>query len=161
VTESIKSLQIATQLNTPLTVPVQASLIKLLLIFVPHLLAIVFVIIFVTLSWFILLFIIALIGFSLFYYVRLHLWQNLNKSVVEVHQDSTKNWTIVCANQDEKEPVKLQANSFISPLIVILNFKGLNNKAYSALFVPDSLPETDFRRLRVRIRVKGLSFEAD
>jgi len=161
VAHSKNALKIATELNAPLTVPVQTSLMKSLIIFVPHLIALVFMIFFVDLPWFILLFLISLITVSIVYYLRLHLLKNLKKSVISVHQDSTRNWHIVCAHQDNKQPVELQGSSFISPLMLILNFKDINNKRYSVLFMPDSLPEQYFRRLRVRIRVKGLNYESD
>lgn len=155
VTDSKNTLQIATKLNAPLTVPVQTSLIKSLLVFMPHLVAMIFVIFFVSYPWFVLLFIILSIGISLFYYLRLHLLQNVKKSVLAIYQDSTKNWTIVTANDEQKKPVELQTSSFISPLIVLLNFKDAKNKTYSAIFVPDSLTGQDYRRLRVRVRVKS------
>jgi len=155
MTRSDNKQYIETQLNVPLTVPVKASFLKFLLISVPHFSAIIFVIFFVSLPWFGLLIITILILFSFFYYARLNLWQKLNNCVISIHQDTARNWAVITANNKDKISVELQANSFISPFLVILNFKDLKHKSYNVIFMPDSLSAHDFRRLRVRIRVRS------
>ncbi|MBI4356332.1 MAG: hypothetical protein HY559_00400 [Gammaproteobacteria bacterium] len=47
-------------------------------------------------------------------------------------------------------PVALEQNSFVAPLLLILKFKRTDvRKRCSVVILPDSLPESDRRRLRV------------
>lgn len=146
-------------LNSPFRVPVNPSLTIILLVVLPHLIAISIVFLLVLTSNSITSLILAsscativFILFSLVYFARLHLWQNLKKSVLEIKQDSAQNWTLLTRDR-ELEQLELLNTSFISTFFVVLNFRGLKRDVYTALFAVDSLPDQDFRRLRVRIKV--------
>jgi len=147
-------------LNSPFRVPVKPSLTIYLLVVLPHLSAI-SIVVFLVVSTSYRLTPLVLIScfattvfilFSLIYFARLHLLQNLKKSVLEIQQDSAQNWTVVTRNQELKQ-VELLNTSFISTLIVVLNFKGLKREVYTTVFAADSLPDQDFRRLRVSVNV--------
>lgn len=149
-------------LSSPMRVSLIPTFILFLLVFVPHVIALLVVLIFLliptlissvssSLSLVVSFASISCIVFSFIYLMRLHFWKTHNKSIKEIHLDSATNWTVVCGNKRHVQ-VELLTTSFVSYFLVILNFKGLNNRVYTAIIVPDSLSDQDFRRLRVRVK---------
>ena len=98
------------------------------------------------------------LSLAAFYYLKLHAWQHLAKSVTEFNQDSEGQWSLLCPNlyreksQSEWVLAELLGNSFVSSWLVVLNFKG-EGKRFTVILPADSLDSDTFRRLRVRLRV--------
>jgi hypothetical protein len=98
------------------------------------------------------------LSLAAFYYLKLHAWQHLAKSVTEFNQDSEGEWSLLCPNlyreksQSEWVLAELLGNSFVSSWLVVLNFKG-EGKRFTVILPADSLDSDTFRRLRVRLRV--------
>lgn len=124
------------------------------MIFVPHLLAILIVIFLVPVLWLLKLGLATLIVLSLLYFFQLHVYQKLSNSVISIQQDSANNWFVTTLHDNGQAVQReLLASSFVSPYLIILNFSGSNSLLpYTALVPPGSLPEKDFRRLRVRLK---------
>ena len=53
------------------------------------------------------------------------------------------------------QPMQLQASSFISPWLAILNFKSENRTGVSLILFSDAVDKQQFRQLRVRLKVEG------
>jgi len=70
-----------------------------------------------------------------------------------IFQDSSKNWLIE-TNQQAQKTVLLSGSSFISKKLILLNFIDTENKKYYTLITPDSLSESNFRHLFVRIKLR-------
>ena len=120
----------------------------------PHFLAVLLILFLVPLAGFMLLSLLFLIILSLLYFLSVHIFQKLHHAVIGIQRDSTNNWLITTAKDKNKAfHSELLSSSFVSPWLVILNFKG-NHKlnAYTALIPLGSLPEDDFRRLRVILK---------
>ena len=53
------------------------------------------------------------------------------------------------------QPMQLQASSFISLWLAILNFKSENRTGVSLILFSDAVDKQQFRQLRVRLKVEG------
>jgi len=127
----------------------------MLIVLLPHVLAMLIVLFIVPVSWLIKLSLVSLIVLSGLYFLQLHVFQTLHNSVVRIQQDSAGNWQVTSATRDKNKtvPCELSSSSFISPLLIILNFKGDHFfPFYTALITPSSLTGQDFRRLRVHLK---------
>lgn len=138
--------------NAPLALTIKPSLQKWLLIIVPHFIAFVIVLTFSVFTFTLKAGLTFLILFSFVYYFRLHLQQSLKKSVYLIHQDSAKNWFVITKDTERKE-VTLSGSSFVSKLLIIINYNDINNNQYGVIVTPDSLSIDDFRQLIVRIKL--------
>lgn len=126
-----------------------------LLVLAPHLAAFIVVLLLPPFPLLLRLGLLAAIVFSFVYYYRLHVLQRSPRSVLQIEQDAAQNWLATIADQDGENRVaqlNLRVSSFVSPFLLVLNFKGLDNASYTALITPGGLPEQDFRRLRVRLK---------
>lgn len=149
--------------SVPLSITLKPTVTLSLLVVIPHMLAFLIVVVLIavptsissvsssSLVWVAGFVTISCIIVSLVYFSRLHIWKILDKSIKEIHQDSAKNWSVIVCDEETKS-VQLLTTSFISTFLVVLNFKDLNSRIYTAIIVSDSLPGQDFRRLRVRIK---------
>ncbi|GAA0403449.1 hypothetical protein GCM10009133_10160 [Cocleimonas flava] len=70
-----------------------------------------------------------------------------------MYQDSRNNWFIKNALEEEKT-VDLQAESFVSNYLLILNFADNKKKSYTVIVTPDSVSKDLFRQLRVVLRTQ-------
>ena len=125
-----------------------------LMVFVPHVLAVLVVIFLVPVLWLIKLGLVSLIVLSLMYFLQLHVFQKLHNTVINIQQDSVNNWLVTTLGDDNK-PVQreLLPSSFVSPYLIILNFSSSNRiLPFTALITSGSLSEPDFRHLRVRLK---------
>ena len=138
--------------NNAIAVKIVPSLQKWLLVLVPHLWVMGLVLWVDVFTLMMRLIILGLVLLSGVYYGRLHLRQGLKKSVLMIQQDSAKNWQITIKG-DEQKSVTLLPSSFISQALMVLNYRGLDNKSYPVLITPDSVSNNDFRRLRVRLKL--------
>lgn len=140
--------------SAPVRLEIPASRSTVLLIILPLLFVSVMVFWFTPWPWYLALlpglFCAALAG----YFLKLHYWQQLPRSVLEINQDGQGQWAIRCYAGDW-QLAKLMPDSFVSTLLVIMNFT-VEKRRYTVILPAGSLDKDTFRRLRVRIRV-GLS----
>ena len=88
-----------------------------------------------------------------YYFTRLHYWQSLKSSILEINQDKQGQWSIMRnAKENDWQFVELLPTSFVSTFLIVLNFQA-ENRRYNVIFPAGSLDENTFRRLRVRIKV--------
>jgi len=138
--------------NAPLRLDIPASRITLLMIALPLLFIALVVLVFTPIHWFFLLVVLADAAIG-FYFARLHYWQNLKSSVLEINQDAQGQWSALSnAKENDWHLVTLLPTSFVSTFLIVLNFQG-EKRRYSVILPAGSLDEDTFRRLRVRIRV--------
>jgi len=136
--------------TAPLRLDIKGSLGVVLLIVVPLLLIAATVIFFTPLTWYWLCLPICVLALVAAYYLKLHYWQSLAKSVLEINQDAEKQWSVLAG--DKWHLVNLLPSSFVSPLLIVLNFKG-PTESFVVILPADSLDANTHRRLRVRVRM--------
>lgn len=59
--------------------------------------------------------------------------------------------------KNRKLNVSLQANSLVTPFLTILNFISPEGHPFTLVIFKDNIDVEDFRRLRVRLKVEGLT----
>ncbi len=108
---------------------------------------------FLALSWFVLLPIILIVLIHFLSSVRRYALLLSAKSIIKLWPKEKNEWVL----QDKTGnyyPVKLRGNSYRSLYLVVLNFIGQNNnKKLAVIILPDNLPEASFRRLRAQLFV--------
>ncbi len=144
------------QFKQALTIKIKSSLSKKLLIVLPHVIVVVILFIFLdfkglTLIYFLLS--LLCITLSLIYFVRLHLLFSSNQSIYNIHNNINDNWSLILRN-NEKVNVSISGTSFSSNLLIILIFKDESKKQYSVIIIRDSVTQSEFRRLKVRIKTR-------
>lgn len=88
-----------------------------------------------------------------YYLIRLHYWQNLKSSILEINQDNLGQWSLRTNNgENDWKFVTLRSTSFVSKYLIVLNFQG-EKSIHSVIFPATSLDKDTFRRLRVRVKV--------
>ena len=139
--------------TSPLRLEVPPSLISILMIIIPLFFIAVVVLVYTPIHWGFLLAIVLADCGVVYYFLRLHYWKNLKSSILEINQDTNKQWFVLLnAKENDWQPVVLRPNSFVSTFLVVLNFQG-EKRRHSVIFPAGSLDEDTFRRLRVRIKV--------
>ncbi len=135
-------------------VAVKPTLMTLFMVLLPHVVVVLIMLFLVPVSGVMKLVMISLIFLSCLYFLQLHVFQALRHSVIRIQQDSVGNWLVTMAGKGNHAiPCELSSSSFISPLLVILNFKCAHFLfLYTALITPGSIARQDFRRLRVRLK---------
>ena len=136
--------------STPASYKIKYSFQKLLLIILPHVLSLIMVFWLTSFSMILSIGLIMMIITSVVYYFRLYILLSLKKSIIWFNQDSARNWTIT-TTANEKVPVEILPSSFISNLLIILNYIDINNSHYCVIITPDCLSPDEFRRLKVRL----------
>ena len=101
--------------------------------------------------WYLLLLPVIALSVLATYYLKLHCWQSLSRSVLEINQDADKQWALLVG--EKWHLVDLLPNSFVSTWLVVMNFKGKAGR-FTVVLPADSLDEDTFRRLRVRVRIE-------
>lgn len=145
--------------NVPLSIEIRPTFQKTLLVLIPHLLICVLVVSFGVFGLIIKLTLVVILIISTAYYYRLHLGQNLKKSITSIQQDSSKNWFITTYNTGDEATLKvviLLASSFISKYLIVLNYREENGSQYSIIITKDSVSTNDFRYLRVRLKLTNV-----
>jgi hypothetical protein len=145
--------------TAPLSFTINPSLQKLLLIVMPHLLVFIMVVNLNVFSLGLKVGLVFLILLSAHYYSRLYYFHISNKSVIELKQDSVKNWMIATINiKGDKDPISvdLLPTSFTSKWLIILNFVDKNRSHYKVIFTPDSISDNEFRYLHTRIKLTNI-----
>ncbi len=146
------------QFDQAVSINIQSNLIKQLLIVLPHAIAGVTLVAFLDLKGVItFFFLISLVCvfLSLIYFVRLHLTLNSKKSILKIHFKAQDSWYLTLKN-DIRVKVTILATSFSSNLLIILNFKDVTGRQYTALITPDGINPDEFRRLKVLIKTYRL-----
>ncbi len=133
-----------------LSIVVKSSFQKVLLIVVPHSIALVILLFVNPISAYLNAVFIVCILVSLIFYYQRYIARVHQRSVRKLSQDSARNWFISLSN-NTKIQVFLLSSSFVSCYLIILNYRDINNKHYVVVFTPDSLSSGDFRRLVVRV----------
>ena len=145
--------------NQTLSINVRSSLAKKILIFFPHIIICFLLFIFLEMkgtSFIYFLLSVACIFLSVFYFVRLHLTQNIEKSVRLISYCAQGGFDIILKN-DVRVKVKILSASFSSNFLIILNFENDLDKQYTALITPDSVSKEEFRKLKVLLKVNRLN----
>lgn len=141
-------------LESPFTAPVRleikASLGLAAMIVAPLLLIACTVVFFTPLPWYLLCLPVILLVAIGIYFFRLHYFKSLSRSVLEINQDAEKQWAVLAG--ERWHLVDLLANSYVSPWLVVLNFKGAAGR-FTVILPADSLDKDTHRRLRVRVRM--------
>ena len=139
--------------TAPLRLVISRSKITLMMIVAPLLFMTAVVIWYSTIHWALSLLIVLLNASIAYFFIRLHYWQDLKSSVLEINQDANKQWSLrINSKNNDWKNVALRSNSFVSTYLIVLNFLGEDGR-YSVILPTDSLDEDTFRRLRVRIKV--------
>lgn len=124
------------------------------LVVIPLILIAIPVLIYTPVSWFLrLLPLLLLMGIGA-YYLKRHYWQTSRRSVLEINHDEDGQWSVRCI--DHWYPVELLPNCFLSPWLVVMNFKGDSGR-YTVVLPADSLDHESHRRLRVRVRMTQMT----
>lgn len=151
--------------SAPLRLAIPATYMISLLVIVPLLFIAIVVLWYTPIHWSLLLLVVGFDCAIAYYFLRMHYWQNLKSSVLEINQDIKGQWSVLPntdghadahSHSDYKENnwqfVVLLKTSFVSTLLIVLNFQG-ENRRYTVIIPAGSLDEDTFRRLRVRVRV--------
>ncbi|MGB1311003.1 MAG: protein YgfX [Leucothrix sp.] len=139
--------------SAPLRLQIPSSLTTLLMILVPLCFIAGVVLWYTPIHWGFLLAVVLVDIAVAYYFVRLHYWQNVKLSVLEINQDAQGQWSILTnTTKDDWQLVTLLPTSFISTFLIVLNFQS-KKRRYSVILPADSLDKDTFRRLRVRIKV--------
>ncbi len=141
--------------NTPLHLVLKPSLQKRLLIIAPHLIALFIIVLLDVFPLYMKIALFTLIVASSIYYSRLHIFNTLKKSIHTIQQDSANNWIISIQEKGDNKTVELLPSSFISKIIIVLNYKDINKSHYSAIITKDSLSDDDFRHLYVKLKLEN------
>ncbi len=130
----------------------RVSVQKWLLVLLPHFVSFILILslIHVQMPAFVLIFLLLLIVFSCFYYLRLHIWLSAKNSVKLIFQDTKNQWFLVNSAGEEKS-VCLLPDSFYSNYLLILNFVDIYENKYSVIITPDSVPRDSYRQLKVSL----------
>lgn len=136
--------------SAPLRLEVRAGLATVLLIIGPLLLIAGTVVFFTPWPWYLLCLPVVLLVVVAVYFLNLHYRQSLKSSILEINQDAEKQWAVLVG--EKWHLVDLLPNSFVSPWLMVLNFKGRAGR-FTVILPADSLDDDTHRRLRVRIRM--------
>ncbi|MCK4743550.1 MAG: hypothetical protein KAT25_07000 [Sulfuriflexus sp.] len=103
---------------------------------------------------FTLLLFIPVLVYSGYYYFRKCILLSANSSVIKISQSTDGDWSLILHDQS-KHYVDLCDDSYVHPLLVILNFK-IEGSSYRRISLPlfrDALGEEAHRQLRCRLRL--------
>ena len=136
--------------TAPLRLDINSSVGLAAMIISPLLLIAGTVVFFTPWPWYLLCLPVVLLIIIGVYFLKLHYWQSLRRSVLEINQDAEKQWAVLTG--EKWNLVDLLANSYVSPWLIVLNFKGAAGK-FTVSLPADSLDDDTHRRLRVRVRM--------
>jgi hypothetical protein len=140
--------------NKPLNLQFKPSKITILMIATMHL-SVAIIVIFMTQSLPLaaLLFLLIIIASSYYYFYLWHVGRKLRKSILELHINSSGDWSIYTSTTKLNNVIPLNS-SFSSQYLLIINFKVPNAGKYTLLITKDMLSKNEFRYLRVRLKIK-------
>ncbi|MEN8133141.1 MAG: protein YgfX [Pseudomonadota bacterium] len=95
-----------------------------------------------------------LIGFSLVYYIRIHVFQK-GKKAVAVFEWTASGRLKIWDGQGQEFPVQLGDGMFIHPRLIILNLISDEGFRRSLILLPDSADSDTLRRLRSRLLLRS------
>lgn len=139
----------------PISVQPKASKILSVLLFGFHLCSVA-VLPWLDLPGLVVIFLAALIGFSLVYSIRTHVFQK-GKKAVAVFEWMASDRLNVRDGQGQKYAVQLGGDMFIHPKLMILNLTSDEGFRRSLILLPDSADPDTQRRLRSRLLLRSWS----
>ena len=90
----------------------------------------------------------------LVYNMRTHALLSAPSAIVEAVWSARGDWTLLNINGEALE-ARLLPNSYVHPLLVLLNFQFLDMNRVRSLVLPaDSLDQQTYRKLRVRLNLE-------
>ncbi|MCK5917089.1 MAG: hypothetical protein KAG34_01595 [Cocleimonas sp.] len=104
-------------------------------------------------SKFALLFLLIIIVSSYQYFYRWHVVRTLSKSILELHINSSGDWSVITSVAKHNNIIPLDS-SFSSQYLIVINFNVHKENKYTLLITKDMTTESEFRRLRVRLKIK-------
>ena len=137
--------------TSPLVLIPKVTMQIWMLILIPHFLIFLFVIITPVELYIVKVYLSLAVILSLYYFLRLYIFKNLNKSIESISKDSMGNWYIQDVS-NQQYSVQLLHSSFVGKFLIILNYTDINKKKFSVLLTRDSLEEDEFRRLKIRLK---------
>lgn len=146
--------------NVSLQLIVKSSLQKWMIVIIPHFVVFVLIVSLDVFSPRLKIILVFLIVISFVYYSCLHLFLIHKKSVTSIKQDSRKNWFITTFDSNNKcelKSVNLLPSSFVSEVIVVLNYQDIDLYYYTVIITADSLSTSEYRRLRVRLKLTNIN----
>ena len=140
------------------------SMQLLVVLFFAHLISALVALILLPNHWIVQFVVLLLIGFSWFYYYRLHITKVLSRSVFSAYHHQDRGWSVSIAPeyssnvQNDDMAVTLSSSSYMSRWWVVLNFNPIDNLAaihrrYTLLVPVDSVSAEVYRHLRVRLKI--------
>ncbi len=129
-----------------------------------HLISVLTVLILLQNHWVVQFVVLLLVGFSGFYYYRLHVAKVLNLSVLAACHHQDRGWSISVAPnkhnnaQENDVAVTLSSSSYVGRWWVVLNFSPIDSlvvayRRYTLLVPIDSVSAEVHRQLRVRLKI--------
>ena len=151
----------ANSFKTPLSIDIQPSLQKYLIVSMPHIFALILLVFIKNLPLLLLVFLVSAILFSFSYFLRLHCFHSLGRSITSLQLDSMNNWIVRLTNQQEEKKASLMTSSFVSNRLIILIYKLDNThyfyNNYSVIITKDSLSKEKFRILKAKLTIHRLT----
>ncbi|HFC91830.1 MAG TPA: hypothetical protein ENJ51_03370 [Leucothrix mucor] len=140
--------------STPLKLRFKSSKIMITMIATVHLIvALILVFMAQSLPIIALLYLLVIIASSTYYFYRWHISRTLNKSILELHINSSGDWSLLTFTKKYNNVTPLDS-SFSSQYLVIINFSMTTIGQYTLLITNDMISKNEFRRLRVRLKTK-------
>jgi len=145
----------------PLSIDIQPSLQKCIIVFTPHFFSLLLLPFINNLTLLLLLFLVSIILFSFSYFLRLHCFHSLHRSIASIKLDSANNWSVKFASHDDMQKTSLLTSSFVSNHLIILIYntdnKNIFYKNHSVLITKDSLSKEEFRILKAKLTMHHLT----
>ena len=140
--------------NQPLKLCFKSSRIIVAMISIVHL-VVALIIVFMTqsLTVLVLLFLLTVIASSYYYFYCRHISRTLSKSILELHISSSGDWSLVTFVEKYNNVTPLNS-SFSSQHLIIINFSIFSIGKHTVLVTKDMISKDEFRRLRVRLKIK-------
>ncbi len=136
---------------TPFSVTLHGSLQLAAILSLMHGGALVWLFLFVLPGWLTLM-ATAVVGVSLFLQLRRHLFMQGSRVVTALRWDGGDLWQLQ-RSQGEGVDATLLGSSFVTPWLIVLNFKIESGRLMLPVVVmPDSVDEASFRRLTSKLR---------
>ena len=98
-------------------------------------------------------FLLIIIVSSTYYFYRWHISRTLSKSILELHINSSGDWSLITSTKKYNNVIPLDS-SFSSQHLMIINFSISMISQYTLLITKDMISKDEFRRLRVRLKIK-------
>lgn len=82
-----------------------------------------------------------------------------NRRAIQLRYSPSDGWAISTAGQ-EYQAITFKPTSVINKLLIVLHYTDINRHFKTLLIVNDSMPDQDYRRLLVLLKISGLAKKA-